>query len=344
MDIQISIVTIKMAMMNHYFVLWLLVTAARLTEFSPDRCQSGDDINQYLRYHRTIAHAQQLIAHRQYQLALNEYRQVVDTYPFVFSREYKVATQLAIQTGQRQLAFAYLKKAIAAGWTLNDMKKNALMRTLVVDPEWRTVERQYDSLRASYQNGGNHAIRTHVEKLFKKDQCKALLALFRFSAKAQDRYAERSFAPHSEQQVAQLNKIIDTYGYPGERLIHNGYWAAVILSHHNSISKRYALSDTLYRLMRPKLIRAIEAGQMSPYEFAMIDDWYEAVKSERKETHFGYLSQSLTRQEKLQVNQARAAIGLSSIDTIELLTALQQETGFDAYLPTNLSKKINIVD
>jgi hypothetical protein len=144
--------------------------------------------------------------------------------------------------------------------------------------------------------------------------------------------------------VAQLNKIIDTYGYPGERLIHNGYWAAVILSHHNSISKRYVLSDTLYRLMRPKLIQAIEAGQMSPYEFAMIDDWYEAVKSERKDTHFGYLSQSLTRQEKLQVNQARAAIGLSSIDTIELLTALQQETGLDAYLPTNLSKKINIVD
>ena len=175
--------------------------------------------------------------------------------------------------------------------------------------------------------------------MFKKDQRKALLALFRVGA-TQERYTEKRFAPHSEQQMAQLLPIIDQYGYPGERLIHNGYWAAVMLSHHNSISKAYALKDTVYPHVRPKLMKALKSGQMSPYELAMIDDWYMAVKTESHETHFGYLSSSLTPQAKTKVDQCREAIGLSSVETISLLADLQQQTGFNCYLPSNLVKKI----
>ncbi|GAB4044141.1 hypothetical protein GCM10028774_62370 [Spirosoma jeollabukense] len=298
----------------------------------------------YTLYHNTIATAHTHITHHDYQEALDLYRHVFDTYEFIFSREYKVATQLALKTGQKRQAFTYLRRAIATGWTLRQIKKNVLVRTLQSEPEWRLVEQQYDSLRALYQNGGNQQVRNHLEKMFRKDQRKALLALFTFGAKGQERYAEKRFAPHSEQQVAKLNKIIDAYGYPGEKLIHNGYWASVILSHHNSISKRYALNDTLYARIKPKLVQALKSGAMSPYEFAMIDDWYVAVKSDRQETHFGYLSQSLTSQARKQVNQSRQEIGLSSIETIGLLADIQQQTGINFYFPSNLVKRINTVD
>ncbi|GAB4000858.1 hypothetical protein GCM10028807_55130 [Spirosoma daeguense] len=329
--------------MNYILTLYLLLTAVRFSASPPVSRPDQDHQTDYTTYHQTIAKAQQLIAHQHYQEAFTLYKQVVDTYPFVFSRDYKVATQLALQVGQKQQAFSYLKKAIAMGWTLSDIKKNALLTPLQGDPQWGVVEHQYDSLRTLFQTGGNQAIRARVEKLFKKDQRKALLALFRIGA-TQERYAEKRFAPHSEQQMAQLLPIIDQYGYPGEQLIHNGYWAAVMLSHHNSISKAYALKDTLYPHVRPKLLKALKSGQISPYEFSMIDDWYMAVKTDRRETHFGYLSSTLTAQAKAKVDQARESIGLSSIETVSLLADLQQQTGFNCYLPANLVKKIVTVE
>lgn len=87
-------------------------------------------------------------------------------------------------------------------------------------------------------------------------------------------------------------------------------------------------------------MKALKSGQLSPYEFAMIDDWYMAVKTDRQETHFGFLSSSLTPQAKTKVDQCREAIGLSSLETISLLADLQQQTGFNCYLPVNLVKKI----
>lgn len=325
--------------MNHLLTLYFLLNTALLLVSLPDK----DDQDDYTTYHQTIARAQQLIAHKHYQEAFTLYKQVVDRYPFVFSRDYKVTTQLALLVGQKQQAFSYLTKAIATGWTLSDIRKNALVSKLRGDPQWRVVEQQYDSLRAHYQNGGNQDVRARVKKLFKKDQRKALLALFRIGA-TQERYAEKRFAPHSEQQMAQLLPIMDQYGYPGERLIHNGYWTAVMLSHHNSISKAYALKDTVYPHVRPKLMKALKSGQLSPYEFAMIDDWYMAVKTNGQQTNFGYLSNFLTVQAKSQVDQRREAIGLSSVETISLLADLHQQTGFNCYLPSNLAKKIAITE
>ncbi len=326
------------------FVTLCLFLQTTLVGLPPGSSHEAHQQADYTAYHRTIADAHKRIAQKEYQAALALYRQVFNTYAFVFVKDYKVATQLALQTGQKQEAFTYLTKAISAGWSLSAIKKNALVRTLQRDPQWRVIEAQHDSLRFRYQQGGNQFVRSSVGKMFRKDQWKALLALFVPGNKARTRYAEKRFAPQSDQQVTQLIRLIDTYGYPGEQLIHNGYWASVILSHHNSISKRYALNDTLYPLARPKLLKALQLGQLSPYEFAMIDDWYTAVKSDSQETHFGYLSQSLTSKAKKQVDKAREALGLDSIETIRLLADLQQQTGFDVYLPSNMTRNITITE
>lgn len=330
--------------MSPFVALCLFLQTISLIEFSPDSSHNVRQQADYTAYHRTIAEAHRHIAQKNYQAALALHRYVFDTYAFVFAKDYKVATQLALQTGQKQEAFTYLTKAISAGWSLRAIKKNVLVRTLLRDPQWRVIESQYDSLRSRYRLGSNQFVRGSVGKLFRQDQRKALLALFIPGDKARIRYAEKRFAPQSEQQVTQLIRLIDTYGYPGEQLIHNGYWAAVILSHHNSISKRYALRDTLYPLVRPKLLKALQLGQLSPYEFAMIDDWYTAVKSDNQETHFGYLSQSLASTAQKQVDQARGALGLDSVETISLLADLQQQTGFNVYLPSNMTRTITITE
>lgn len=330
--------------MNHVFALCLFVSSFASIPSPPVKKPNTGDEKDYTVYHRTIAQAHKKIADKQYQEALVLYRQIVDRYAFVFLNEYKVAAQLAIQTGEKQEAFTYLKRAIATGWRMDDMKKNALVRTLQGDPGWKAVEHQYDSLSAFYPRSGNEEIRDRVRRMFNKDQRKALLALFHFSSKGQERYAEKKFAPHSEKQLAQLSRIINTYGYPGEKLIRNGYWASVILSHHNSISTDYNLKDTLYVALRPKLLKAIELGDMSPYEFVRIDDWSVTSRSGRKEKQFGHLSSSLTSAELKKANQLREEIGMSSVETMNSLIDLQAQTGMNFYLPSDFKQKINSVE
>lgn len=330
--------------MSHFLALCLFVSSFASIPSPPDKKPNSGDQKDYTVYFRTIAQAQKQMAAKQYQEALVLYRQVVDGYAFVFSNEYKVATQLAIQTGKKQEAFTYLRRAIASGWRMEDMKKNPLVGTLQGDPDWKAVEIQYDSLRALYQRSGNKEIRNHVKRMFNKDQRKAFLALFHFSSKGQERYAEKKFAPHSEKQLAQLSRIINTYGYPGEKLIHNGYWASVILSHHNSISTDYNLKDTLYGSLRPNLLKAVELGDMTPYEFVRIDDWSVASRSGHKEKQFGHLSSSLTSIELKKANQLREEIGMGSVETMNSLIDLQAQTGMNFYIPSDFKQKIIIAD
>ena len=81
--------------------------------------------------------------------------------------------------------------------------------------------------------------------MLSKNQWKAFGVLLRFIEKGEQRYAHKKFAPHSERQM-------EDYGYPGDRLVGNGFWMSVILSHHNSISKEYLIQDTPYPSVKPK--------------------------------------------------------------------------------------------
>ncbi len=298
----------------------------------------------YLNYHRQIARAHEAIADGRYAEALAGYEQVFGQYSFIFLRDYQAATQLALQTGQTGKAFMYLKKGIAAGWTWKSITRNMFLKPLTADPQWQQVRKNYKTLRNGHMATLNQPVRKTVKKLFGKDQRKALRALFYFSPEAQERYAERRFAPHSERQLAALTAILHTNGYPGEQLVGTDLWASVILSHHNSISQAYALQDTLYPALKPQLWQAVRTGQMSPYAYAKIEEWYVSIKSGHKAQHTGFLAGRLTRQELAEANRLRDEAGLSHVETINRLLAIQQQTGMKFYLPLHFFTRTRITD
>ncbi len=245
----------------------------------------------YLLYHRDIAEAERLIGEREYEQALSIYEASFSNYPTGFLKDYRIATQLAFYLKKPDQAFNLLKEGIENGWEIKNIKREGFYKHIKGKPEWKTIKSQYLTLRGAYLKSVRSDVRETVHQMFRSDQKKALRALFHFTSRAQDRYAERIFAPHSEKQVRQLNQIIDAHGYPGERLIGNNYWASVILAHHNSISTEYVKKDTLYPRIRGKLLKAMELGQISPYEFARVDDWYMVIKGEGKDKGYGLISQ-----------------------------------------------------
>ncbi len=317
-------------MKNFFTCLTLLVS---LQVQTIGQTKSSDESNQdYTQYHHQVIEAEQLIVGQKYKEALLMYDEIFNAYDFVFLNEYQVATQLAVAVNDHEKAIKYLQEGIEAGWTLKSIKKNEYLKKMQEGPEWKSIRQSYKQKRKAYETGLNQVVRKKVKKMFSRDQWKAIGALFTFSSKAQDRYAEKKFAPHSEAQMSKLMSILNEYGYPGEKMIGNNFWMATILSHHNSISQAYVKADTLFQFVKPYLLRAIKSGQMSPWEFALVDDWYKAVKSERKEVGYGFLN-SLTKEELPKSNELREAIGLRSIEIRNGLIDIENLTGMNFYIP-----------
>ena len=242
--------------------IWVFLCFLPLYTQTP--CLAARVNDDYVAYHRAVTEAEMAITAQDYNRALSLYARVFDSYDFVFLRDYKIATQLALHVGKTDDSFIYLKKGIINGWAMKSIQKNRFLRKLKRRDDWKTVEQQYDSLRGVYQTRIDLALRKRVQTMFIKDQWKAIGALLTFGSKAQERYAEKRFAPHSEKQLAQLTQIISTYGYPGERLIGNNYWTSTILSHHNSISVQYAVKDTLYPHLKNSLRKSVLMGKCHP--------------------------------------------------------------------------------
>lgn len=295
----------------------------------------------YLQYHHRTIHAEKLILQGSYLQALSVYRELMDQFPFVFLRDQQIATQLAWQLGLKAEAFEFLDQCIINGWGMRSIKKNKFLRPMRQDPLWKLTMARYDSLRTLYENRIDQQLRSQVRSLSLRDQRKALGAIFKFSSQAQDRYAEQKFAPHNERHVLQLLDIIQHWGYPGEKLIGYDPWAQGIFSRHNSISKAYCESDTLYAFAKPLLLEAIKKGEMSPADYAYIEEWFNAVKSGWEQAVYGYLVQ-LKMNDKDESNKLRRAIGLRPVQQRNRLIDLQEAMGMDFYLPSYPGRNVKI--
>ncbi|WP_299685572.1 hypothetical protein [uncultured Dokdonia sp.] len=291
----------------------------------------GQSKNDYTVYHQSVLQIEQKIVSEKYGDALSMYEQLFNSYDFVFIRDYKIASQLAAYTKNKEKTLAYIELAIQSGWTLKAIKKNKLFKEYLTKEDWKTLKNKYDSLVAIYEDTLNKEVQSQVKKMFAKDQWKAFKALFRFSEKAQTRYTENKFAPHSEQQIAKLMDIIAIQGYPGEQLVGKGYWTSTIISHHNSISTSYNRKDTLYPPLIPILKEAIKKGQLSPYQFVIIDDWYLTSLNDDSKPTYGIIK-PLPPEHIAKTNNPRTTIGIRTIPLRDSLLTVEEKTGIRLYI------------
>ncbi len=285
----------------------------------------------YKDYYNEVIETEILITKNDYTQALETLEKVFDSYDFIFLNEYKVAAQIALQIGSKEKALHYLELGILGGWKLKEIKKNEFLKPIHKTDGWELLESQYDSLRTAHFDGLKSELREEVRLMYKSDQKYAMSYLLKIGEGAKTKYATKKIIPQSEEQLARLNEILDESGYPGEKLIGNWVWMNTILSHHNSISRDYAEKDTIYPLLKPRLFEAIDDGEMSPYEYAMIEDWYVAVKSNRTQAAFGFLN-TLSEADLSKSNELRKSVGMRSVETRNALIDIQNQTGMDFYL------------
>ena len=282
-------------------------------------------------YHQRVIDAETSIASENYEGALAIYENLFRKYDFIFLREYQVASQLAWFLNYKEKAYMYLVKGMLSGWQLKSIKRNTFLKGLRATKKWKTLKKQYPKFNEQYKSTLNEKLRVRIKKMFSKDQWKAIGALFTFGTRAQDRYAEKKFAPHSEKQMDEVSDVLEEYGYPGEKLIGNDFWMSTILGHHNSISQSYNQNDTLYPKLRPRLKHALKKGEISPFELALIDDWYRATKNSGETSIYGILD-APTLSKLNETNALRKSVYLRPIEIRNGLIEIQNKTGMDFYL------------
>lgn len=322
----------KIQKLLHLFCLFFFI----------DACQEStvDNVN-FINYHFKITNAENSISEEKFEKALSIYDEIIQEYHFIFLRDYKIASQLALYIDKKDKALNYIKKGIIGGWELDELKKNKILVKYLNNTDWKNIENEYEYLHNQYLKKINPQIRTKVEFMFNEDQKIAYQAAQIEDEIEQEKFIIERFPSHSEKQMKKLIRILKIHGYPGELLIGNDFWMSTILSHHNSISEDYVKKDTLYTFIKPKLFQALSKGQISPYEFAMIEDWKKAVTSDSEEHGYGFIN-SPNESNLSKVNDLRKKIGLRSVELRNNLVDLELKTDMSFYLPDWLDGKIII--
>ena len=292
----------------------------------------------YINYHHTIVKCELLVSEQSFTEAVNLFDSLFTAYEFVFLRDCKLAAEIASLSEDKEAFFRFVRKGIKNGWTLKEIRKGKRFTPFLSSTEWNRLVEEYDNLRSVFIKRMDTQLRTEVRQMLKNDQKMAFRAFIRIGDKKQTAFAENRFAPHSEKQLAQLNQLLNSNGYPGERLIGNGWWTSVILSHHNSISKTYNTADTLYLAMRPRLLQAILDGNLHPYDFAIIEDWRKTTLTGHNTTNYGYLGKIEDSEKMKAANSNRAAIGLRSVELRNRLIVLENDLDANFHLPRDWQK------
>ncbi|MGI9530464.1 hypothetical protein [Lutimonas sp.] len=311
-----------------FFILFILLISLGFSQLGVTT--TNDTLN-YKNYHLKVLEAETLIANEKYQSALDIYHNLFATYSFVFLREYKVASQLAVLLNHQAVAFDILEKGILGGWSKKSINKNQFLSEFLKEEKSKDIMSSYEKLNLTFKSRLNDSLRNQVHDMFKRDQKLAIKALFKLSSTSQDKYAERKFAPNSENQMQKLDLMLRETGYPGQKIIGNDIWMSTILSHHNSISQAYAEKDSLYPNVRPRLLLAIDQGELSPFEFAMIDEWRLATLTNPTEVSYGFLKAPKKNQLR-RSDSLRKAIGIRSVLLRNKLVDIEEKTGMDLYL------------
>ena len=284
----------------------------------------ASDTDNYLNYHKEIIRAEEYIVKKQFAESLKIYRLLSEEYEHLFLRDCKVAAQLAAYTGDAENLFFFLERGMKKGWTLKEIIRNRSFKKFKYDKRWAYLESNQDRFKENFYQGINTQLRTEIRKMFVKDQKRALRVALTPIKKWRERYTKCKFVPNNRVQVRRINKIIDQFGYPGEKIIGDKSWATVIISHNEH--------DTIYYELESKLYSAFERGEISPIDLAIIETWRTGVNTGWKDKSFIIFKEQIGVQEATHADSLRQSIGLRNIELNNKLIQIQNELKMNFYL------------
>ena len=289
----------------------------------------------YIDYNFLKDKGQECIIDKKFQEAQIYYDSIYNNYDFIYAGDCFVGLKLAVQNNDSIRANKFLLKGISMGVPIKLVKNDEFLNKNLKFDLWHGISQEkIDSLLLIYNNRINKELVRQISIMYVADQ----KATFKVNKSFLYYFKWRIV---SKRNAKIIKEIIQTYGYPGEKLLGvqlstNKNGDTVCNPYYPNRSSEYFMlihyfSDKVsdWEEYQQLLYNQLENGNLRPSQYADFCDFKARwKKSKRQGTDYFYnewhYDPDTTRIP--EINKRRAEIGLLDFDFVKKKLANQMDT------------------
>ncbi len=293
----------------------------------------------YIEYQRSFTRIDDDILSNNYTLAIERLDSIYENYKFIFAKHCIKGLQICCYTNDSLRANKWLVKCFMQGvpiWIIrtNDLTKKSLLYGI----SHNTIQ-MYDSLYSSYKKSINLNLSKQIDSLIEIDMTYTVKMNDGFFLFRRTLYTWK-WLNNNKRQYVVLNKIIDKYGYPGERLIgldnqleDSAAYVKSILFWGPDLRETRVYTMLLHCYSSPrkdinnKLYENLQNGYILASQYGAINDFL-ACWGKKKFGDYKYFNVTKRNPDKeniIEINTRRYSIGLCTYDQQVRIKLLNRE-------------------
>ncbi len=292
----------------------------------------------YIQYQRTFNRIEDDVISQNYHLAINRLDSIYSNYEFIFAKHCIQALQICIAAQDSINANKWLARSFRQGIPIWYIRTNELTQKALTFSTTQQTVSNYDSLHSIYKTSINTAVSKVLDSLLDIDQ--------KYTRKVNDGFVLLKplywlqWGINNQRQYKTLKQIIQTYGYPEEKMIglpnledsmafkkYLIFWGSselrdsrmqIMLQHCYSTWHKIDLNfkDTLYANLCD--------GNMPPHQYAIVIRFMFPHKTKYIDANYFYTHHSDSTAIEI-INKNRYSIGLNSVEQNERNTLINRE-------------------
>ncbi len=230
----------------------------------------------YIEYHKKIIQAENFMLATDMKACIAKYKETFDAYPKTFARDAFTALQIAC-IGKDTASISYFfGKSVSNGIIWEAILYSKHYKDVVdYDLKFkRRLEALYVVSRKHYESSIDTSIRKFVLGLLEKDDS----ARFINHQQVKDSLDIVRWFEVMEHNIYQIDSLVKKIGFPSEhkagilssKIINVGYLGVDL---YPTPSRIFYHNQCGFQLMKNQLLQAIIDGELTPKEYAVIQEW-----------------------------------------------------------------------
>ena len=289
----------------------------------------------YIEYHKKFSAIEELIVNEQFQRAEDSIIQLFSLYDPPYLREVDIAIQICALNRSYENTAVLIELAFKKGAELASMKTKPVLQDFIKTTKWLELTENYPKYRKVHFNSIDSVLRDNFRARFEKEEV----------SRGTD-----SFAGIVENNFYHIVKIINLIGcFPGEKVVGVqqlgdymfGDFGTGYYSYDNSkVTVTLLHYQLAFSSLEKELLRAVEQGNLHPYDYAMIYDFQKNYAQKKdyyrvKKNYVNFIRPSLPDYDFNvfygycdnfdKVNTDRATIGLCTYQTEKQKTKIDEK-------------------
>lgn len=293
----------------------------------------------YIEYQRIFNRIDEDLSSENYTNAIKRLDSVYNNYDFIFARHCIKALQVCITANDTISADKWLSKCFVQGIPDWIIENNEITKLSLNYSTTQNTIQKYDSLFSVYLSSTDTGLARQIDSLFAIDQ--------RYTRRINDGFILFRYTIYwiqwlrnNKRQFKIINEIIETKGYPGERLIGTGFTdenpATVKFLKRNGpvfIDEKKAFFMLIHYFSTPrkdindKLTENVANGYIPAYQFGALND-FMAQWGRKRYGDYQYYNvwHKDDNPENLDsINKRRLSIGLNTFERQQINQSILRE-------------------